>query len=215
MGSNVPRIEFGPPVVYVVDDDRDFRVSVVTLLSAGGVQVRPFAESHDLLREIDELPPGFILLDIRMPCIGGIDLLAMLRERDCHWPVAIMTAHGEIPLAVQAMRLGAIDFLEKPFTVEALDEVLRVAFEKLPDTVVKSQHRKAGHRIFSSLSPRQKQVFTGVIEGLTSKEMAIRYGISYRTVQSYRIDMMNKLGAKNLVDLLEINYAMHGMNARN
>ena len=98
--------------VYVVDDDRGIRTSLVALLSTSGMEARPFAAGSDALDELDHLSPGCFLIDLRMPSMSGIEFLEAMRGRDCFWPAAIMTAHGEIPLAVRAMRLGALEFLE-------------------------------------------------------------------------------------------------------
>lgn len=194
--------------VYIVDDDRGIRTSLVTLLTALGMQARPFADGQDLLAEFDMLAPGTLLIDVRMPSISGIDLLAAIRERDCFWPAAIMTAHGEVPLAVRAMRLGAIEFLEKPFTAAALQQVLLAGFAQLPEAIAKSERYTAARRLRSSLSPRQRQVFEGVIAGLTNKEIALRHDLSHRTVESYRTDMMHKLGVSTLMELLELKFLL-------
>jgi two-component system, LuxR family, response regulator FixJ len=208
MGSWEPTTDTPRRMVYVVDDDRGIRTSLATLLAAFGMQARPFADGQDVLAELDMLAPGHFLIDLRMPSISGIDLLAAMRERDCFWPAAIMTAHGEIPLAVRAMRLGATEFLEKPFTASALEQALLMGFAQLPQAIAKSERYKAARRIVSSLSPRQMQVFEGVVAGLTSKEIALRHGLSHRTVESYRTDMMSKLGVGSLMELLELKFLL-------
>jgi FixJ family two-component response regulator len=192
------------PCVYVVDDDRGIRTSLVTLLNAADIAARPFAEPQDLLDELDRLSAGLFLIDVRMPGMNGIELLAEVRARDCYWPAAIMTAHGEIPLAVSAMKLGAIEFLEKPFSNASLEEVIAVGLRQLPEAAAQSARRKTARRVLAGLSPRQRQVFEGVVRGHTSKEIAKYHGLSHRTVESYRQDMMNKLGVNQLVDLLEL-----------
>lgn len=201
MGSTEPN---QGPFVYVVDDDRGVRTSLVTLLNACSTQARPFASAEDVLEGLDDLRPGVFLIDIRMPGRTGIELLADLRARDCYWPVIIMTAHGEISLAVQAIKSGAIDFLEKPFNDDALQEVIALAFKALPETIGKSDRARMARRLLTSLSPRQRQVFEGVVAGLTSKQIAKLHGLSHRTVESYRLDMMNKLRTTQLVDLVEL-----------
>jgi two-component system response regulator FixJ len=202
------------PWVYVVDDDRGIRTSLVTLLNASDIAARPFAEPHHLLEELDNLSAGLFLIDVRMPGISGIQLLTEIRARDCYWPAAIMTAHGEIPLAVSAMKLGAIEFLEKPFSDVSLKEFIAAGMEQLPDAAATSSQCKVARQLLSGLSPRQKQVFDGVVNGLTSKEIAKRHGLSHRTVESYRQDMMNKLGVTQLVDLFELKpFANGGDNA--
>lgn len=180
------------------------RTSISVLLRAFGMPVRPFVSSEDLLDELERLAPGVLLLDIRMPGLGGIELLRELRARDCFWSAVVMSGHGEIPIAVEAIKLGAIEFLEKPFGDEELERAVRAGIDQLPGAVTTSIQRRAARRLFTSLSPRQREVFEGVAQGLTSKEIAQRLGISHRTVESYRLDMMNKLGTSSLVDLIEL-----------
>ena len=190
--------------VYVVDDDRGMRASLTPLLRAMGFEVRPFGSGDDLLAELEELTPGVLLIDVRMPGIDGIELIAGIRAQDCHWPVAIMTGHGEIPLAVRAIRRGAYDFLEKPFAPDVLERVMLTGFEMLPATVARCERVRAARRISTSLSARQREIFTGVTSGLTSKQIALEIGISHRTVEAYRLDMMHKLGVRNMVELFEV-----------
>ena len=127
-----------------------------------------------------------------------------------HWTgmAAIMTGHGEIPLAVQAIELGAIAFLEKPFSHQSLSSTVLKGQARLPKAIAKSARFRAARQLGASLSPRQREVFDGVVEGLTSKEIARRHGLSHRTVESYRVDMMNKLGGGTLLDLLELKAAL-------
>ncbi len=196
------------PQVYVIDDDRGVRTSLVLLLHANGMHSRPFATAQDLLDELDNLAPGVLLIDVRLQAGSGLDLLAELHRRDCYWPAAIMTGHGEIPLAVQAMELGAIAVLEKPFSHQSLSSTVLKGQARLPRAIAKSARFRTARQLGASLSPRQREVFDGVVEGLTSKEIARRHGLSHRTVESYRVDMMNKLGGGNLLDLLELKAAL-------
>ncbi|OCC24219.1 hypothetical protein MB02_07870 [Croceicoccus estronivorus] len=191
-------------IVYVVDDDAGVRASLVELLEANSISAHPFSGAGNLLDALDNLQPGLLLVDIRMPDRSGIDLLSDLRAADCYWPVIIMTAHGEIPLAVRAMRLGAFDFLEKPFSNDVLQATLKDGFQMLHETVKKSDRARMARRLLLSLSPRQRQVFEGVVNGLTSKQIAQLHGLSPRTVEAYRLDMMNKLQLTQLVDLMEL-----------
>lgn len=196
------------PQAYVVDDDRGVRTSLVTLLHASDIPTRPFASGPDLLEQLDDLSPGVLLIDVRLQAASGLDLLAELHQRDCYWPAIIMTGHGEIPLAVQAMELGAIAFLEKPFTQQSIDAAMGKGYAQLPAAVAKSERFKVARKLNASLSRRQREVFDGVVEGLTSKEIARRHGLSHRTVESYRIDMMNKLGGTSLLYLFELKTAL-------
>ena len=192
------------PHVYVVDDDQGIRISISALLSALSISVKSFADPNDLLDHWERLEPGIILLDIQMPGRNGLDLLKELRARDCHWPTAVITAHAAIPLAVRAMKLGAIEFLEKPFAQAQLEGAIREGLERLPAAAIKSVRHRRARELSRALSPRQRQIFDGVADGLTNKEIARNLGISHRTVEAYRMDMMNRLGLQNLMELIEL-----------
>jgi two-component system response regulator FixJ len=201
-GNPVPRPP--KPAVYIVDDDRAMRSSVVMLLRADGINARAFSSAEDFLEELPFLATGCVLLDIRMPGMSGLDLLAELRRRDCHWPAVIITGHGEINLAVRAIKLGAIDFLEKPYSEEDLQLILDEAFTKLDLATRKSHSARAARQAFAKLSPRERQVFDRVTAGMSNKEVAAELKLSPRTIESYRLTMMAKLGAEGLHDLLAI-----------
>lgn len=192
------------PIVYVVDDDQAVRISLVALLTASGLRSRPFATADDFLDTLSGLEPGCVLLDVRMPGRSGIELLAALREQDCYWPAIVMTGHGEISIAVKAMKLAASDFLEKPFTDARLQEALSDAFAGMSKSVAKSQLVQRARRLLSKLSAREQQVFDGVVFGKTSKEIGLECGLSPRTVEAYRAHMMMKLHAQNTRELLQL-----------
>lgn len=204
----------GLPRVHLVDDDRALRIAVVGMLSALGYDARPFASREDLINALPELHPGVLLLDFQLLDGTGLELLEELRHQDCYWPAAIMTGHGDIPLAVQAIKLGAFEFLEKPVLAETLDKAMEAGQRLLPAAVERSEERKAARRMIAALSPRQLQVFEGVVEGLTSKEIARRHGLSHRTVESYRLAMSNKLGSKGLADLFELKSILAEVQAK-
>jgi len=194
----------GLPKVHLVDDDRTVRIAVVGMLSGLGYDARPFASREDLLGALPELEPGVLLLDYQLLDGTGLALIEELRQRDCYWPAALMTGHGDIPLAVQAIKLGAYEFLEKPVLAETLGKAIETGRLLLPASIERSEQRKKARQMIAALSPRQLQVFEGVVEGLTSKEIARRHGLSHRTVESYRLAMSNKLGSKGLADLFEL-----------
>lgn len=193
-----------PPRVHVIDDDRAVRVALVRILSDLGYDARPFASAEDLIETLGTLPPGVLLIDFQLGDGNGLELLERLRKDDCFWPAAIMTGHGDIPLAVQAIRLGAYEFIEKPISSSVLERAVKAGVAALPDAVERSDRRREVRTLISSLSPRQLQVFEGVVEGLTSKEIARRHDLSHRTVESYRLAMTGKLGTKGMADLFEI-----------
>lgn len=190
--------------VYIIDDDKDVRLSLVMLCRAMDVEVRPFRAGRDFLDELPYLEPGTILVDLRMPDISGLDLLTALRGQDCFWPAAVITGHGDIAAAVEAMKLGAVDFLEKPFTDTELEAVMEECARRVPAAVQLSYRARTKRRMLERLTPREREVFDGVAAGETSKEIAARLVLSPRTVESYRQTMMAKLGAQRLHDLIAL-----------
>lgn len=184
-------------IVYVIDDNVDVRKSLHFALEASGITVWPFGGPQDFLDQIEMLKPAPILLDVRMPKIDGLQLLQMIRDRAIDWPVIMMTAHGEIQIAVAAMKLRAFDFLEKPFAIERLEGLLAVAYSELEKTVENSSRRVRADSKFASLSPREKEVARGLALGKTSKMIASELGISHRTVEIHRAAVLTKLQAKS------------------
>ena len=193
-------LDNGP--VYIVEDDREVRSSLVLLLRSLKAEARPFISAEDFLDELAFLQPGIVLLDLRMPGMSGIELLEAMRERHCFWPAVMMSGHGDISVAVQAIKLGALEFLQKPFEEEDLLAALTESSRQLPSAVAKSRRVKARASMISSLSPREREVLNGVVTGKTSKAIAADLSLSPRTVESYRVTMMAKMGARNLHDLL-------------
>jgi two-component system response regulator FixJ len=190
------------PTIHVVDDDEAVTLSLVFLLETGGFKARAYASGTELLARGPELEPGLILLDVRMPEIDGISVLERLRERGVSLPVIIMTGHADVPLAVRAMKAGAADFIEKPFT----DEVL---FSMLRETLARHAPRANGadpalREKFAALTPRERDVLRGLLAGLPNKTIAYDLGISPRTVEIHRAHLMEKVGARNLSSLIRL-----------
>jgi two-component system response regulator FixJ len=188
---------------YVIDDDRDIRVSLKMLLQEDGIEARPFLSATDFLEELETLPPGPVLLDVRMPGMDGIALLEELVERGVGWPVVMMTGHAEVPLAVKAMKLGAIDFLEKPFPHEELSALMARAFDLLEEQTRDGGAADARQRL-GRLTPRERQILTAVANGLSNKEIALELDLSHRTVEMHRSRMMRRLGARRLSDVIAL-----------
>jgi two-component system response regulator FixJ len=196
--------EAAPPSVYIIDDEKDVRVALSLELRASGFAARPFASAADFLDEVAHLAPGCLLLDVRMPGQGGIDLLDELARREIRWPAVMMTAHGEVATAVQAMKLGAVEFLEKPFGPEALQAALDRGFQTLSASARQSGIRQQARDTYQSLTPREQEVFRLVVQGNASKTVALQLDLSHRTVEMHRANMMRKLGAATLVDLVRL-----------
>ncbi|GAA0731774.1 response regulator transcription factor [Sphingomonas japonica] len=190
--------------VYVIDDDVDVRKSLHFLLTTAGVAAWSFADAADFLNALDGLRPAPILLDVRMPGIDGLDLLALLVERDISWPVIMMTAHGDVPIAVRAMKLGATEFLEKPFPPEMLDQALARAFAMLDIVLVQHRTRDEARGQITALSTREREVLTVLIKGIANKEAAARLGLSTRTVEMHRASALAKLRRKSIAEVMTL-----------
>ena len=189
-------------LVYVVDDDPAMRESLEFLLDAAGFSVTTFDSATDFLQQLPRLTFGCIVSDIRMPGIDGMELLRDVKAGRAEMPIIIMTGHGDIPLAVEAIKLGALDFLEKPFEDERMIGAIRTALERgkaaAKDEVVASD---VAARI-ASLSQRERQVMDGIVAGLSNKQMARDYDISPRTIEVYRANVMTKMQARSLSELV-------------
>lgn len=190
--------------VYVVDDDRDVRRSISFMLGTAGLQSRPFASGEDLLSSVDELAPGCVLLDLRMPELDGFQVMEELAGRGVDWPIVVMTGHGEVPIAVRAMKLGAVDFLEKPFDETALLEGLERGFGMLKDRGERGRARREAKERIELLTTREREVLAGLMRGLSNKLIARDLGISLRTVEMHRANMMSRLQVRSLAEALTL-----------
>jgi two-component system response regulator FixJ len=189
-------------LVHVVDDDPAMRDSVGFLLGTEGFDVRLYEAGADLLDGLKEPAGGCVLTDIRMPGIDGLELLRRLRAAGHALPVVMMTGHGDVPLAVEAMKLGACDFIEKPFDDEALIQALRSALERGGAAGAVDPTLREFVRRFGTLSERERQVLNHLVAGGTSKEIGRTLDISPRTVEIYRAKLMAKTRAESLQELL-------------
>jgi two-component system response regulator FixJ len=191
-------------IVYVVDDDRNVRLMLSYMLGDADLQSRPFASGSDFLSALPDLDPGCILLDVRMPDMDGLAVMAELARRSFDWPVVFMTGHGEVPVAVEAMKLGAIDFLQKPFSEEALLASFERGFALLEERKEATTRRADALARVELLSSREREVLQGLLAGLPNKLIADRLGISLRTVEMHRGNMMDRLGVDNLAEALTL-----------
>jgi len=195
-------------LVYVIDDDPAMRDSLDFLLDAAGLKVRLFDSAVSFLEALPELGPGCIVSDVRMPNLDGLELLKRLRATNKSLPIIIMTGHGDIPLAVEAMKLGAIDFIEKPFEDDRLIGTITAALGG-------AAQRQKGDAVaadiasrIASLSPRERQVLDGLVAGLSNKLIARDYDISPRTIEVYRANVMTKMQASSISEL--VRFAIRG-----
>jgi two-component system response regulator FixJ len=190
--------------VYVIDDDEAMRESLEFLLGSANFHVTLFESAQQFLDELSVIEFGCVLSDVRMPVIDGIELLKRLKVTRGDLPVVIMTGHGEVPLAVEAMKLGAIDFLEKPFEDDRLIGMIDAA---LTQAEAGARSEAVAHDIASrvaSLSPRERQVMDGLVAGLSNKLIAKEYDISPRTIEVYRANVMTKMQAGSLSELVRL-----------
>ena len=189
------------PVIHVIDDETAVR-DVLALVLAEEFEVRTYASARDFLETIEPSEGSCVITDVRMPEMDGMELLAKMGERGLTWPVIVVSGHGDIPLAVEAMKAGAVDFLEKPFDDDALlasvHAALRSRNHQQPDN---AEAREALAR-FATLTSREKQVLARVLQGQLNKIIAHELGVTMRTVEIHRAHIMAKMEVKNLSELV-------------
>ena len=191
-------------LVQIIDDDDALRDSLTFLLSSAGIEAKSYESAGAYLNDPQRGAAGCIITDVRMPGMSGIDLLRKLKSDGFSLPVIVMTGHGDVPLAVEAMKLGAFDFIEKPFDDDALLASVRGALgvqEK--HSRVESQRQEIENRL-TQLSTRERQVLDGLVAGQANKVIAYELGISPRTVEIYRANVMTKMQANSLSDLVRM-----------
>ena len=194
-------------IVYIVDDDDAVRHSLSVLLESKAYIVRSFGSAPEFLAAAPSLPVGCLIADIRMPEMDGLELQQRLIERSLHFPMIVITGHGDVPLAVRAMKAGAIDFIEKPFTSEAILDSLAAAVVHLATPHEQDPMRAAAAAKLALLSPREREVLEGLLAGLPNKSIAYDLAISPRTVEIHRARAMDKMGARSLSELIRLTLA--------
>jgi two-component system response regulator FixJ len=190
--------------VYVIDDDEAMRDSLDFLLGSANFDVTLFELAQHFLDALPGVEFGCVVSDVRMPGIDGIELLKRLKASNSTIPVLIMTGHGDVPLAVEAMKLGAVDFLEKPFEDDRLIGMIDVALKQALSGVRSEAVTLDISARIASLSPRERQVMDGLIAGLSNKLIAREYDISPRTIEVYRANVMTKMQAGSLSELVRL-----------
>jgi two-component system response regulator FixJ len=199
--------------IYIIDDDAEVRKSLHRLLALMGINASPFRSGGDFLDGLGDLKPAPILVDIHMPEVDGLAFMSELRRREKAWPVIAMTGQSEVPTAVKAMRLGAIEFLSKPFEVDALESAVDLAFDTLRDRVARERQRNAALARFAALTQRESEVARELASGLSNKQIARALDLSVRTVEMHRAHAMRKLEAGNVVELVALAIAAGGTDA--
>jgi len=190
--------------VHVIDDDEALRDSLTFLLRTARIDVQSYPSAAAFLEALPETNLSCVITDVRMPGMSGIDLLRRLRERKISVPVIVITGHGDIPLAVEAMRIGATDFLEKPFDDEVLIASVKAALRQKEGEAKRQEERAEIEGRLASLSNRERDVLGGLVAGRANKQIAYDLGISPRTVEIYRANLMSKMKAGSLSDLVRM-----------
>lgn len=191
-------------VVHIVDDEEAVRNSLAFLLGNSGFAVRVHHSATDFLKQAGGIRNGCLLTDLRMPDMTGVELLRRLREADALLPTIVITGHGDVHMAVDAMKNGALDFIEKPFSDDVLVESIRRAIEAAASRLGNGAAIEAARQRLGTLSEREMQVLNGVVSGQPNKTIAFDLGISPRTVEIYRAGLMAKMQARNLPELVRM-----------
>jgi two-component system response regulator FixJ len=192
------------PTVFVVDDDPAVRDSLRWLLQSVGLPVKTHATAEEFLASYDPSAPGCLVLDLRMPGMGGLNLQEELAARRMTLPVIMITGHAEVPAAVRAMKTGAIDFIEKPFSDELLlDRIRRAIQADLQAREAQAQHAEVARR-YGLLTPRERQVMACVVAGKANKVIAAELGLSVKTVEVHRANVMHKMAVDSIAELVRL-----------
>jgi len=194
-------------LIHIVDDEDSVRKSASFLLRTSGFETRLYSSGTAFLREAEHAPQGCILLDIRMPEMDGLEVQRELNARGVMMPVIVLTGHGDIGSAVQAMKAGAVDFLEKPFEKEQLLDAIATAFARMGNDDHSGAARHDARARIDALSPREQDVLRGLVRGHPNKTIAYDLGISPRTIEVHRANLMGKLKARSLSEALKIAFA--------
>lgn len=192
------------PVVYIVDDDAAVRQAVGLLLRSVGLMSLPFDSGQAFLDHWHEDQPGCLLLDIRMPGMSGLELQTRLAANPLAPPVLFITGHGDVSMAVRAMREGAVDFIEKPFNDQTLLERVQRALNLDAENRVVVQRRRAAQARLATLTPREHEVLEAIVTGKANKVIALDLGLSERTVEIHRSRVMDKTGVASLAELVTL-----------
>ncbi|TCJ11905.1 response regulator transcription factor [Parasulfuritortus cantonensis] len=192
------------PTVFVVDDNVAVRDAIRWLVEQVGLPVKAYANASEFLAAYRPGMRGCLVLDIRMPGMSGIELQERLARAGVHLPVIIVTGHGDIPIAVRAMKAGAFEFLQKPFNDQALLDAIQAALEKFGQVWEREDRTSATSRNLASLTPREREVLEQLRHGKLNKAIAGDLGLSVRTVEGHRAKIMEKMGARTLGQLIEM-----------
>lgn len=195
------------PLILVVDDDEAMRRSTGFLFASVGVETQSFANAADFLAALPDpagLRPGALILDVRMPGMSGLELLHHLAGRGFPLPVLIVTGHGDIPMAVEALKAGAFDFIEKPFKEQYLLDMAEAAIRRSRETLASGERKRSLVERLARLSRREREVLDGILAGKANKVIAHGLDLSIKTVEAYRAAVMTKMEAGSLAELAKM-----------
>ena len=194
-----------PHSVFIIDDDPAMRDALVLMLRGAGYRARSFVSADDFLGNLPEDRSACVITDVRMPGLQGSELVGRLKSlRGDTWPVIVITGHGEVTLAVQLMKAGVVDFVEKPFDPQRMLDAVSSCLASLTNLEAERIAREDARARLDTLTPRERQVFDALIDGCSNKEIAQRLEISPRTVEIFRAKVMTKMQAANLSTLVRI-----------
>ncbi|CAN5444118.1 response regulator FixJ [soil metagenome] len=194
-------------MIHIVDDEEAIRRSAGFMLKTSGYAVSTYASGDAFLQAAKDAEPGCVLLDVRMPGMDGLEVQQVMAERGIAMPVVVLTGHGDITIAVRAMKGGAVDFIEKPFEKAVLLTAITAAFERLDDVEARAARGSDAAVAIAALTSREQDVLKGMAQGLPNKTIAFDLGISPRTVEVHRANLMAKLQVKSLSEALRIAFA--------
>ncbi|GAB4347076.1 MAG: response regulator transcription factor [Gammaproteobacteria bacterium] len=201
------------PVVFVVDDDEAARDSLCWLVRSVGLEVETAGSAQDFLDRLDPEQPGCLVLDIRMPGMSGLELLSKLGEMGVNLPVIIITGHGDVPMAVRALKAGATDFIEKPFNDQVILDCIQNAIQKDAEQREALVRQRMLEERYKTLTPRERDVMAGVVDGLSNKEISRELDISVKTVEAHRARIMEKMKADSLSQLVKMAMSLESSSA--
>lgn len=194
-------------LIHIVDDEDAIRRSASFMLKTSGFDVVAYPSGMAFLKAIGRNAPGCVLLDVRMPEMDGLEVQQALQDRGITMPVIVLTGHGDVTVAVRAMKGGAVDFIEKPFEKAVLLEAIAAAFERISESTTSVQRAQTARVMIAKLTSREQEVLKGLVRGLPNKTIAYDLDISPRTVEVHRANLMSKLGARSLSEALRLGFS--------